>query len=139
MYIAGSKQTIDTGEIYFDEISRQSRSASVVAKVKLERQRIHKLEVADIKPLEARAEHSRWIVDCPNCGNAEFYFEDRLFLCHDCGNSDIDGKARKVRLPKQRQYIEVALLKRQIKNRHWYPGETLDDLKVENFKTLGVI
>lgn len=134
MYIAGSKNTIDTGDTYFQEISKLPNSGSVEAKRKLERQRIKKLEVYDGKPLEARIEYSRFIVDCPNCSGAEFFFEDKLFVCSQCKNSDIEGRSRKVKPPNNRKEIEAVLVKRPIKNRHWFPDETLEDLKVENLK-----
>ena len=96
------------------------------------------MTILDAKPLEARIEYSRYVVDCPNCNSAEFAFEDKLFFCSQCHNSDIEGKARKVKMPKDRKKIEEILLKRSIKNRHWFPSETVEDLEKENLK-MGVI
>lgn len=138
MYIAGEKNTIDTGDTYFQEINKLSNSGSVDAKRKLERQQIQGLEVYEGELLEARIEHSRFIVDCPNCNGAEFMFEDKLFLCSQCKNSNVNGKARKVKLPKERGEIEAILVERPIKNRHWSPGETSEDLIAENLE-MGVI
>jgi hypothetical protein len=133
MYIAGAKRAIDTGDTYFDEIKGLSASGSTMAKGKLgERVHIARMQVYDDTPLEARAEFGRWIVDCPNCNSAEFYFEDELFLCSLCGNSNIGGKVRKVKLPKERKKIEDTLGKRAIQNRHWKEPETLKDLETEN-------
>jgi len=88
------------------------------------------MPTADIT-LEARIEHARWIVDCENCGGAEFYWEDGLFLCTQCGNSDTGGKPKLVKIPRIRPSIEDILSKRKIINRHWYPGETLKKLRGE--------
>ena len=139
MYIAGIKNTIDTGDTYFREIAKEPIAGSRSAKEKLQRARIIALPIYDGKPLEARIDHSRWIVDCPNCNSAEFAFEDGLFFCSLCKNSDTQGKARKVKMPKQRKQIEDIMNKRPIKNRHWYPDETVEDLGKENKLHLEVI
>ena len=133
-YIAGQKNTIDTGNIYFNEISKTNLSGRKLATHFLQRNRVLNLSVSDGKPLEARIEYSRYLVDCPNCNSAEFAFEDGLFYCSQCFNSDIQGKSRKVTMPKQRKEIENILLKRPIKNRHWFPSEKLEDLEKENLK-----
>lgn len=134
MYIAGSKNTIDTGDAYFEEISKENISGRKLAVKFLQRDRILKLPVLDAKPLEARIEFSRYIVDCPNCNSAEFAFEDKLFFCSLCKNSNIQGKARKVKMPKDRKQIEAILIKRPIKNRHWHSDESIEDLEKENLK-----
>jgi hypothetical protein len=136
MYIAGAKRSIDTGDTYFEEIAKANISGNRDAKLKQGRQKIKGLEVSTNPPLKARAEHARWIIDCPNCNNAEFLFEDNLFFCSLCGNSDIDGKARQIKMPVERKQIETILGKRKIKNRHWFPGETIADLENENGKIL---
>ena len=133
VYIAGVDRAIDTADTYFNEIKKLPIGGAKVAKDKLlERTRINNLPVYDGKPLEARIEYARWIVDCPNCHNAEFAFEDNLFLCSSCKNSDINGQIRKVKMPKERKGIEDLLSKRKIINRHWYPGETVKELVDEN-------
>ena len=132
MYIPGVKHAIDTGDTYFGVVSQEPIAGSVEAKHKLRRDNIRSLPVVGGKPLEARAEHARWIVDCPNCGSAEFYFEDNLFFCSLCQNSDVGGKTRKVKMPKARKDIEVILGKRKIMNRHWREPETLESLEKEN-------
>jgi len=134
MYIPGSLRSVDMGDTYFVEISKEPVSGNRGAKKKLQRERIRKLELYEGKSLEARAEHSRWIVDCPNCNSAEFAFEDNLFFCSLCKNSDIQGKVRKVVMPIERKQIEALLSTRPIKNRHWYPEETVADLENENIK-----
>ena len=132
VYLAGTKRSIDTGNTYFDEISKSSVSGHGSAKQKLKRDNIRRLPVSDKQPLKARAEYGKWIVDCPNCGSAEFYFEDKLFFCSQCLNSNIEGKALIVKMPKGRKKIEEILGKRPIKNRHWFTNETVEDLEREN-------
>jgi len=138
MYLSGTSRSIDTGDTYFNEIGKENISGRKLAVRFLERERILNLPIYDAKPLEARIEYARYLVDCPNCNSAEFAFEDKLFLCSRCFNSDIQGKARKVKMPKDRQQIETILGKRPIKNRHWYTTETVEDLEKENLK-MGVI
>lgn len=137
-YISGGLRSVDTGDTYFNEISRENISGRKLAVKFLRRDRILNLPVLDAKPLEARIEYARYLVDCPNCNSAEYAFEDSLFFCSQCLNSDIQGKARKVKMPKDRKEIESILGKRAIKNRHWYPNETVEDLEKENLK-MGVI
>ena len=130
-YISGSNRSVDTGNTYFAEILKDDISGNRGAKEKLNRERIKKLEIYASKPLEARIEHARFLVDCPNCNSAEFYFEDKLFFCSLCKNSDIGGKVRKVKMPTERKKIEEILSVRPIKNRHW-TNETLQGLAKEN-------
>ena len=132
MYIAGIKNAVDTGNSYFGEIAQEPIAGSTEAKRKLIREDIRRLPVAGGKPLEARIEHARFIVDCPNCNSAEFYFDDKLFYCSLCHNSNVGGKAHKVKVPKDRKKIETILGKRPIQNRHWREPETVDDLENEN-------
>ena len=138
MYVPGAKHDIDTGDTYFDEVGKGNIAGSPPARHKLIRDNLRNLPVAGGQPLEARAEHARWIVDCPNCGSAEFYFEDKLFFCSLCNNSDVGGKVYKVKTPKDRKDIEVILGKRPIKNRHWKEPETVEDLENENTLNLEV-
>uniref|UniRef100_A0A6M3JT42 Uncharacterized protein n=1 Tax=viral metagenome TaxID=1070528 RepID=A0A6M3JT42_9ZZZZ len=132
MYIPGVKQSVDTGDTYFGEISHEPISGSKEARRKLIRTSLEGIEKVHGKPLEARIEHARFIVDCPNCNSAEFYFEDKLFFCSLCKNSNVGGKVYKVKTPNDRKKIEAILGKRPIKNRHWTEPETLKDLEKEN-------
>ena len=132
MYIPGVNRPVDTGDTYFDEVGKENISGSSPARRKLIRDNIRSLSVASGKSLEARAEHARWIIDCPSCGSAEFYFEDKLFMCSLCNNSSVGGKVYKVKTPKDRKKIEVILGKRNIQNRHWKEPETVEDLENEN-------
>jgi hypothetical protein len=133
MYIPGTKRSVETGDTYFNEISQESVSGRKQAVKFINRERILKLLVLD-KTLEARIEHSRWIVDCPNCNSAEYAFEDGLFFCSQCLNSNVQGKVYRVKIPKERKQIEDVLSKRAIKNRHWYPKENVKELETENLK-----
>ena len=123
VYIAGVNRDIDTGDTYFGEIEKLPISGAEIARRALQRDRIKNLEKAEGKPLQARIEYARWIVDCPNCHGAEFAFEDSLFLCSACGNSDVGGKVKKVKMPENRKNIEKELGKRLIVNRHWNPDK----------------
>ena len=135
VYIAGVNQSVDTGDTYFKEIAKLPISGAEMARNKLaERFQINNFLVYDGKPLEARIEYARWIVDCPNCHSAEFAFGDNLFLCSSCQNSDIDKQIRKVKMPKERKEIEDILGKRKIINRHWSPGESIEQLNAKNIK-----
>ena len=137
-YISGSLRPVDTGDTYFTELLKEDISGNRGAKEKLQRDRIRNSEVYNGKPLEARIEYARFLVDCPNCLSAEFAFEDKLFFCSLCKNSDIGGKVRKVKMPKERKQIENILSVRPIKNRHW-TNETLQDLAKENDLNLEVM
>ena len=134
-YLAGVNRPVDTGDTYFGELSKEDKSGSVYAR-QINREGLRKLEIGGT--VKARIEYARFIVDCPNCNSAEFAFEDNLFLCSQCKNSDIQGKIRQVLMPKDRIGIENILSKRAIVNRHWYPSETMADLQKENLK-MGVI
>ena len=138
MYLSGMNRSVDTGDTYFNEIGKENISGRKMAVRFLQRDRILNLPIYDAKPLEARIEYARFIVDCPNCNSAEYAFEDNLFLCSQCSNSDVQGKVRKVKMPKDRKQIEDILGKRPIKNRHWSPYETVEDLEKENIE-MGVI
>ena len=131
-YVSGINRAIDTGDTYFNEIDKENISGRKIAIKFLQRDRILNLPIYDFKPLDARIEHARFIVDCPNCNSAEFAFEDNLFFCSQCKNSDIQGKARRVIMPPERKQIEEILGKRPIINRHWNPGETVEALQNEN-------
>ena len=132
MYIAGGNIPVDTGDTYFNEIAQLPIAGSVEAKHKLHRDEFKNHEIAEGKPLNARIEYAAWIVDCPNCGNAEYAFEDKLFLCSLCKNSNVGGRIYKVKMPQRRKKIEELLAKRPIKNRHWFPTESVQDLENEN-------
>lgn len=81
--------------------------------------------------VEARVDHSRWIVDCPTDGcNAAYYFndDDLRFWCVYCNTG-----WHRIVLPARRARIEALLLARPSPaTRNWRPGETIADLEDEN-------
>ena len=72
---------------------------------------------------------SRWVVDC-DCGNSPSASPEwGLAVCYECGAeySPI--------FPGDMEEAEKALLRREVKNRHYFPSkETAEDLKAENSK-----
>lgn len=93
---------------------------------------------ADLKragKVAARAEHGRWIVDCPaqDCSGAE-YANPEGFFCCSCRNLAVKGALYVVVWPRERAAIEAVLAVRPRVNRNWFPGETLAALKAENAK-----
>jgi len=80
---------------------------------------------------------SCWIALCPSGdGGAEFVnFEDPRFFCCNCRNRQWGGKPLRMVLPDPavRLQVETVLLKRpDPATRNWEPGESVEDLKVEN-------
>ena len=97
------------------------------------KRRLVPLGMADVKPIQARVNHGRWIVDC-ECLGAELAFEEGEFMCLSCFNFELGHKYRKVVFPKNRKKIELLLIGRPVANRNWSPGESLAKLKAENDK-----
>jgi len=125
MYIAGANRAVDTGDTYFNELG-----TSLSQQVLKIRELIKQKPTSNKSPLFARVGHGRWIVDCPNCNNVEFAFEDGLFFCSQCGKEE----TRQVILSPKCKQIEEILGKRLIKNRHWKPAETIENLIAENIE-----
>ncbi len=86
--------------------------------------------------LPARVNWNRWIVECPDCHNAEFGWADEpIFMCTHCWNAAVGGRWRRVVFPDgaERGRIEAALLARPVvNNRNWEPGESVGRLRAEN-------
>jgi hypothetical protein len=83
--------------------------------------------------VHARANHGRWIVDCPDCSNAQMACpSDHRFMCNECANALNGGFWRPVIWPKNRPEIDKLLMVRPLANRNWDPGETVVLLKLEN-------
>lgn len=87
-----------------------------------------------------RANHGRWIVDCPSatCAGA-LLFRGELTMrcdCRDdsvCDHEAVCGELIAVHIPDDVSEIDRLLELRPAKaNRNWTPGETLRDLKREN-------
>jgi len=75
----------------------------------------------------AYVNHNRWVADCQNCG-AGMALQPGVnqVVCMEC------GERYDVAWPEDRDAIEGLLVTRPRKNRHWYPRETLRDLRREN-------
>jgi len=88
--------------------------------------------------VEACVSGSCWIVECPDCGGAEFVnFDDLRFFCCACRNAKTRHKPRAVIAPDDelRRMIEETLLKRSDpRTRNWTSDETIDDLEAENLE-----
>ena len=115
-----------TAEAYFRGISRPE------ARKRLrDRHLILNIEESN-KTLRAEINHSRWLVNCPNCNNAEFLFSDKRFYCTECKNEGNGGKLYKVKMPRNKMQIETLLEPRPLFNRSWKYPETISDLADEN-------
>lgn len=104
-------------------------------------------------PLNARMNHGRWIVDCPNpeCRGAELARPGEPFVCSDChiqeaieqgGVAGASTRARQIaesrgevyalHFPADKAAIEAALRPRPLESMNWTPGESQDLLRREN-------
>ena len=90
---------------------------------------------ANITPIPARINHGRWIADCPYCTGAEMVDpNDPVFYClnYECTRPH-NTSPLPVQFPAGRVGLENALLRRpEMKNRNWFPNETIADLLAEN-------
>lgn len=87
----------------------------------------------DMVVVRAEINHGRWLVRCPFCSGAEEADPDQpVFYCLSCGNADFGGRVMIVAFPDKQKAIEAALLRREMGNRNWGPGESLADLVREN-------
>lgn len=82
----------------------------------------------------AVANHGRWIVECPDCHNAQLTAaSDPRFLCDVCGNAGNGGLYRPVSWPKGREEIgELLDARTDVALQNWSPPETVDTLRREN-------
>lgn len=85
-----------------------------------------------LKPLVAIVNKGRWLVICPDCGGAEYAWEENFMMCISCFNAKVSHKFRPSIFPTQRDRIEKILLSRPLPNRNWNLGETIPDLENEN-------
>lgn len=83
-------------------------------------------------PVKAFVNKGTWLVVCPQCGGAEYAWEEGWFFCCSCKNSYMGHKFRRLVFPTDRQAIEDALVKRPLANRNWTPTEAVADLEHEN-------
>ena len=93
-------------------------------------------QVSDTPPLDARIDAGRWIVECPDCHDAQFIWPAEpapIFMCVTCFNVAVGGDWRLVAVPPNRAALERLLLFRPLPhNRNWRAGETVDTLRAEN-------
>lgn len=84
--------------------------------------------------VEVYANHGRWVVDCPDCNNAQLAHRDiHRFMCNNCGDGAVDGLWRPTIWPDNAAEIDTELMRRRHeRNRNWYPGETVADLQAEH-------
>jgi hypothetical protein len=82
----------------------------------------------DTTPRLARVDEGRWLIDC-ECGAGNLIHPDwPAAACAACG-----AIHRRIVWPDEREAIEGLLLERpSVRNQHWSPEETLDDLRDQN-------
>jgi len=90
-------------------------------------------QLAASPKLAVRANHGRWIVDCPFCPSAQVAsFEDHRFFCTDCGNKAVGGKWLEIEWPSDAQQIDDVLAARLPENANWRAHESIAALQAEN-------
>lgn len=85
-----------------------------------------------LQKLVATVNHGRWLVICPDCGGAEYAWEEKYMLCLSCYNAKVGHRFRPFVFPSERGRIEELLIVRPLPNRNWSLGETVADLEREN-------
>lgn len=73
--------------------------------------------------------HGRWVLECPHgCGQAWLLADiaEVAFSCDLC-SLRVSGTTEK-----QAAEIDVIVSGRPLANRNWYPGESLEMLRLEN-------
>ena len=92
--------------------------------------------IAGAKPMRPRVNHGAWIMGCPNpdCGGAEYVWEDGLFMCWSCFNAHVHHRYLHTSFPRGRRTIEAILDLRPEPNRNWEAPESLADLQIENIE-----
>ena len=109
--------------------------------------------VSDARPIEVEVNHGIWIWRCPCTagrrpddvsrerghddappfGGGVAFVDDPLGYCPACENAEPDGAWRRLRFPDDREQLEALLMLRpDPETRNWWPGETVDDLRVQN-------
>ena len=86
--------------------------------------------------MNAYVNHGRWVADCdtPYCGEAHLASPGDVFLCGNCGQQS------PVTWPLDKTLIDAALSRRLVPGtRNWLPGETVQDLIIENTEHEGAV
>jgi hypothetical protein len=90
-------------------------------------------QVATSPTVQVRANHGRWIVDCPFCPSAQVAaFDDHRFFCTDCGNKAVLGKFVAIEWPSEAEQIDDVLSARLPENANWRADENVAHLRAEN-------
>lgn len=79
--------------------------------------------------------HGKWLVSCPftGCSGAQYAsFLDRRFYCVDCESFNIGHQWIEIIWPNNILAIEKSLLIRPVESKNWIPGETIEDLEIQN-------
>lgn len=83
--------------------------------------------VADVAATPARIDWGRWCVDCPSegCRGAQMVWLEGpyLFWCADCGNREVGGAHRPVRVPENHAEIAASLSALTVDRQNWRPVE----------------
>ena len=85
------------------------------------------------EPVRAYVNWGRWVADCPHCRSGAMVVSriDPVFWCVKCGMRGHEW--RSVVFPANADDIEALLVMRpEMANRNWRPGETVDGLRGEN-------
>lgn len=87
----------------------------------------------DGSPVPVVANHGRWVVECPDCRDAQFACKtDPRFMCVNCGNAANAGAFRPVLWPEDVAACELALESRPVSLQNTDAGQQLADLIEEN-------
>jgi len=87
------------------------------------------------EPVQAYVNWGRWVADCPHCRGGAMVVSrvDPVFWCVKCGMRGHPW--RSVAFPGNADDIEALLVMRpDMANRNWRPGETVDGLRRENIE-----
>ena len=82
----------------------------------------------------------RWVVGCPfpGCNSAQMAsFTDRRFFCCDCANAAVGGQWVEVVWPANHTEVENWVASRPFDVRHWFPGETAEDIRRQDNEAMG--
>lgn len=78
------------------------------------------------KKLDAYVNHDRWVADCECRAGVAVEPTLDVCVCLDCGT------LYRVRMPDDWKAGEQVLAHRDVENRNWTVGQTVQDLKAEN-------
>lgn len=81
--------------------------------------------------LEARLNHGRWLINCPECNGAELYHGEPTFKCQNPGCPEY-LKEKPAAVTKLKNEIDALVKNRRRENMNWNIGESLEQLKREN-------